>query len=86
MNSHIKVLSQSSKGVKWNIKNQRMENIYNATETKGNILSYVDFSKLCHIITYFSELNKHFWHEDIKFPLSSSSRSIEWRNKNHIEL
>ena len=78
MNSHIKVVAQLSKVVKRNKQNQHMEEMYIAREKIKNILSYVDFSKLCHVITYFTKLNKTFGQEDITFPLSSSSRAIEW--------
>ena len=53
---------------------------------RENILIYVDFSKLCHVITYFPKLNQIFGQEDITFPISSSSRSIECQNKHPIEL
>ena len=52
----------------------------------GNILSYVNFSKICHIINSFTELKQKIGKEDINFPLSSSSISIEWQNKNILEL
>ena len=86
MNSHIKVVSQLSKVVKWNKYNQQMEPIYVARETGRNILIYVDFSKICYIIKSFSELKQKFGKEDITFPLSLSSRNIEWINKNLLEL
>ena len=34
--------------------------MYNEVEDMMNILSYVDFSKLCHVIKYFTELNQKF--------------------------
>ena len=34
-----------------------------------NILSDVDFSKLCHAIKYFPQLNQNFGKEEITFPL-----------------
>ena len=47
------------------IKSRKMEQIqstywkiYIAREKGVNILSYVDFSKLCYVIPYFSELNQ----------------------------
>ena len=49
-------------------------------------MSYADFSKLCHVIKYFTGLNQNFGKEYIDFPLSSSSRDIEWLNKHIIEL
>ena len=42
-----------------------------------NILSYVDFLKLCHVITHFHEMNQKFTQEDINFFPSSNSRAIE---------
>ena len=35
-----------------------MKQLYVAREKGGSILSYVDFSNLCHVIKYFPELNK----------------------------
>ena len=52
--------------------------MYISREKRENILSYVDFSKVCHVITYFPELNQKFGQEDITFPISSSSIAIEW--------
>ena len=52
---------------------------------RGDMLSYVDLSKLSHVIIYFTELNQNFGQEEINFPLSSSSRTTEWRNK-HINI
>ena len=59
MNSHIKVVDQLSKVVKWNKKNQQMEQMYIAREQETIILSYVGFSKLRHVIKYFPELNQN---------------------------
>ena len=44
-----------------------MELMYNAREEMMNIFSYVDFSKLCHVIQFFAELNQHFVEEGITF-------------------
>ena len=44
-----------------------MEPMYIARDKWMNILSYVDFSKLCHAIKYFTELNQKFGQEDITF-------------------
>ena len=54
--------------------------MYVARERGRNILSCVDFSKICHVIKYFPELKQDIGIEDINFPLSYSSRAIEWRN------
>ena len=61
MNSHIKIVAQLSKPVKWKNDNQQMEPRYIKREEWMNIPSYVDFSKLCHVIKYFPELNKTYW-------------------------
>ena len=82
MNSHINVMAHLSKAVKWNKENQQMDQCILLI----NILSYVNFSKLCHVIQYFLELNKKIGQEDINLPLSSSSRAIGCRNKHLIEL
>ena len=39
-----------------NEKNQLMEPIYVEREKGGTILYYVDFSKICNVIRYFTEL------------------------------
>ena len=63
-----------------------MEPMYISSEEWMNISSYVGFSKLCHVIKYFTELNQIFGQEDITFSLSSSSRAIGWKDKYFIEL
>ena len=57
-----------------------------ARERGRNILSYVDFSRICDVIKSFTELGQNIGVEDINFPLSSSLRAIEWRNEHIIEL
>ena len=86
MNYHIKVVAQLSKVVKCNKYNQKMESMYIDREEWMNILSYVDFSKLLHVIKYFPELNQKFGQEGITFLPYSSSIAIYWENKNLIEL
>ena len=54
----------------------------NCKRKSKNIIIYVDYSKICHVIRSFHDLNQKFGKEDINFPLSSSSRAIEWRKKN----
>ena len=61
------------------IKSKDGTNVY-CKEKTGDILSYVDISKLCYVIEYFSELNEFFGGKYITFPLFSSLRYIEWRN------
>ena len=51
-----------------------------------NIFSYVDSSKICHMIKYFPLLKQIIGQDYITFPLSSISRGIEWQNKISIEL
>ena len=51
-------------------------NVY-CKRRRGNILSYVNFSKLCHVITNFPELSQNCGQEHVTFPISSSSRAIE---------
>ena len=86
MNSHINVVDQVSKVVKWNKDNQQMEPMYTAREEWINILSHVDFSKMCHLIQYFPELNQKIGQENITFLFYSGSRDIEWRNRHLIGL
>ena len=63
-----------------------MEPMYIARENDKHILSYVDFSKLCHVIEYCPELNEIYGQECTTFPISSSSRALGWQNKQLIEL
>ena len=78
MNLCIKVVDQLSKFLKRKkIQSTNGTNVY--CKIGGiHILSYVDFSKLFHLIKYFTELNQNVGQKDITFPLSSSSRAIEW--------
>ena len=79
-------MAQLSKVVKWNKENQQMEQTDISREKGENILRYVDYSKLCYVITYFTELNQVFGRENITFSISLSSRAIEWINKHLFEL
>ena len=56
-----------------------MESMLIAIERGGNIISSVDFSKICQVIKCLPGLKQIFRKEDNKFPLSSSLRAIEWR-------
>ena len=50
MNSHIKVVAQLSKVVKWDKQNLKMKPMYMAGEIRINFLSSVDFTKNCCLI------------------------------------
>ena len=50
-------MTQLSKFNVWNKKNQQIEKC-NAREEMMNILTYVDFAKLCNVIKSFPELNQ----------------------------
>ena len=45
-----------------------------------NILSCVGFEKLCNVIKDYPEIIRNFVKECITFPLSYSSRAIQWQN------
>ena len=85
-NAQIQIVAQLSKVNVRNKYNQQVEQMYNEREEIINILSYVDFSKLCNIIKFFPESNQKFAKEVITFPILSSSISIEWKkNLNELE-
>ena len=63
-----------------------MESMLIAREKVENIISYVYFSKIYHVISCFPGLNQTFGEEYITFPISSSSRAIEWRKNNLNKL
>ena len=54
-----------------------MEHIHISRWVMMNIFSYVDSSKLCHVINNFPDLNQNIGQEDIISPPNSSSRAIE---------
>ena len=60
--------------------------MYVARERGRNILSCVDFSKICDVIKSFTLLKQNIEKEDITFYLLSSSRTIEWRNDQHYKI
>ena len=87
MKLHVQIVDQLSKFNLWNKDNKIMELMYNAREKMMNILSCVDFVKLCHTIKYFRQLNQNFGKEYINLSLSSCSRNIRQRkNHNDFEL
>ena len=82
MFEYVNVLSQLPNVVKWDKYSYYMESMLIARE-KGDIISYVDFSKKNHVIRCFPDLYQIFGKEDIMFSLLSISRSNEWR-KHHL--
>ena len=54
-----------------------MESMYIIEKEWMDIFSYVDSSKLCHVINNFPDLNQNIGQEDIISPPNSSSRAIE---------
>ena len=81
MKPNFKIVAQLSQVNVWNKNNGKTEVMYDERDHMKNILSYFDSARLCQVIKYFPELNPIFGNEDITFPLSSSSRAIEWQNK-----
>ena len=68
------------------VKNRKVEQIewWNGTNVNFNRIKekYYKlcwFSRICHVIKYFTDLRQTFGKSDITFPLSSGSRDIEWR-------
>ena len=58
MFEYVKVMYQFSNVVKWNKESDEMESMLIAREKGENIISYVDFSKICHVINCFPDLKK----------------------------
>ena len=79
MFDHVKVVPQVSRVIKWNKESYEMEIMLFAREVRENIISYVDFSIISHVIKCFTYSKKKLKKEDINFTLCSSSRAIEWR-------
>ena len=77
MFEYVKIVSRLSNVIKWNKDSDVMESMLIPIKKGVNILTYVDFSKTCHVIKCCPDLKQAFGKEDITFPLSSSSRSIE---------
>ena len=48
-------------------------------EDDTNILSYVDFSRLCNVMLGFPEFSTDFSTNGITFTLSYSERAMKWR-------
>ena len=53
MNDHLQILAQLSNFNIWDNENQKMEQMHNSREDMMNILSFIDFEKLCHVIKCF---------------------------------
>ena len=55
--------------------------MFNWREDKHNNLSCVYFTRLCNIISWFTELYMSIFTNGIDFPLSSSAGGFKWRKK-----
>ena len=86
MFEYVKVVSQLSISFKWNKESDDMESILTAREKGENIISYINFSKFCHVTKCVTDLKQTFGKEDITFPPSSSSKAIEFRKDNLSQL
>ena len=51
--------------------------MYIGIEDEQNILSYVDFTRLCNVIRPFPELSLDILEEGVNFTLSFSARSFK---------
>ena len=60
MFDYVKVVSRFSNVAKWNKESDYMESMLIAREKRKNIISYVDYSKFCHMIRRFPGLNQTF--------------------------
>ena len=58
-----------------------MERGYNGSEESINILSRIDFSKICDFIKNFPKLNHFFVKEGVNLPLIYSFRVIKWQKQ-----
>ena len=81
MNTNIQIVAQLSKVKICNQHNHKMEQMYNRREELMNILSYVDFSKLCHFIDDFPLFNHNDVKEGVTLSPSYSPRAIKRRTK-----
>ena len=53
--------------------------MYTVRDEEKNILSYVDFLRLCNLINELLDMDIGFFTGCITFPLSYSKRYIQWR-------
>ena len=47
---HVKVVDQFSRVVNYNKESDEMESMFIAREEREHIISYIDFSRVCHVI------------------------------------
>ena len=47
-----------------------------------NVLDYCDYSRLCNVITKYTDLRPNMLRYGISFSLSASQRAIEWKDAN----
>ena len=52
-------------------------------EDQKESLSYVEFNRICNVISLFSELNLDILKEGITFPISYVSISCKWRKQSY---
>ena len=81
MFEHLKVLVHLTRVVNCNKESDEMESMFIAGKKRKNIISYVDCSRICHVIKCFPDLKQTFGKEYFTFNPSSSSRSMERRKK-----
>ena len=60
MFEHVKVVDQLLGFVNWNKESDEMESIFIAREERNNIISYVGFSIIFHVIMCFPGLKQIF--------------------------
>ena len=77
INANIQIVAQLSKIDVWNKYGQKVEQMYNQREYLKNILSCIDFNRLCNVIKQFPELNHNIAKEGISFPFLLGSRSFK---------
>ena len=64
INANIQIVAQLSNIYVWEEKKMN-----NGTEKQKNMLSYIDFTRLCSVIKKFPELNHNFVKESFTCPL-----------------
>ena len=74
-------MSKLSKVNVCNKENKKKELIYNARERMINILSYVDFAKLCHKINYFPQSNQNFGEKTLTSLSHQFQEPLNYKNK-----
>ena len=73
---NVQVVEKLSRIDVWKQISHKKDRMCIVSEGVNNILSYVDFSKLCHVILMFSELSFEFVKNSITLYLSNSERAM----------